>query len=203
MTTKQEETEMEESTNEALTSNDFYAKDAVYDVPSSNGGYMRFEEGENKFRILGKFSEGTAIQGFEYWKTVEGKRTPIRLRRNADGSKPEVSISELEINKFGQLDMPKHFWILPVWNYRDKAVQLLEITQKNIIRDIQKYIANPKWGNPDGYDFIVTKGKPNDKPLYTVTVDPKEPIATEILDQYTQMVITMDKIFDGGDPFMA
>ena len=42
--------------------NDFYGKGEEYNIPSTSN-YMRFLDGDNRFRILGAFSEGTAIQG--------------------------------------------------------------------------------------------------------------------------------------------
>ena len=66
--------------------------------------YMNFEEGSNLFRILGKFSDGTAIMGFEYWKTltVDGKpkRSPIRVKQDV-----VINSDEIELNpKTGQPD---------------------------------------------------------------------------------------------------
>src|SRR5258708_4666498 len=110
---------------------DFYNKNDSYDIPSTSN-YMKFEEGDNRFRILGSFAENSAIQGVEYWKTVDKKRQPIRLQKKEDGTFPAVPASELEMNKFGEPDYPKYFWALPVWNYQDEKVQILEITQKTI-----------------------------------------------------------------------
>jgi hypothetical protein len=179
---------------------DFYDKTDNYEIPSTSN-YMSWEDGDNKFRILGAFSEGTAIQGMEYWKTVGDKRTPIRYGKQADGTYKPVPMSELEVNKFGNLDTPKYFWALPVWNYQDKKVQILEITQKSILKSIQQYIGNKKWGDPRDYDIIVNKGKEGDKTVYTVTVDPKEDVEQAIFDQYIQTKINIKALFKGEDPF--
>src|SRR5437660_1568381 len=95
----------------------FYAKDEQYAIPTTSN-YMHFEEGDTVFRILGAFSEGTAIQGIEYWRTgADGKRKPVRLHRGEP-----VPVIELEINQFGEPDRPKFFWAFPVWNYQEKKV---------------------------------------------------------------------------------
>lgn len=182
--------------------NDFFQKDENYDVPSVSN-YMRFEEGENRFRILGAFSDKNAIQGLLYWKTIGDKRQPIRLKKNANGSFPSVPMSELEMNKFGDLDTPKYFWAFPVWNYNEKKVQILEITQKTILKHLQTVIKNSKWGDPRDYDFIVTKGKEGGKTVYSVTNDPKEKIDEAIVDEFVQMSINMEALFSGDDPFAA
>lgn len=179
---------------------DFYNNEENYDAPETSN-YMSFEEGDNKFRILGSFSERTAIQGMLYWKTIEGKRKPVRYAKNDDGTYPTVAMSELEVNKFGELDTPRYFWALPVWNYQAKKVQILEIKQKTIINAIKAYIGNKKWGNPKDYDIIVTRGKEGEKTVYTVTVDPKEPVEESIIDAYVAINIKIQALFKGEDPF--
>ncbi len=170
-------------------------------IPTTSN-YMKFEQGNNVFRILGAFSEGTAIQGIEYWTTREGKRVPVRLRKNPDGTVPAVPISELETNKFGDLDKPKYFWALPVWNYAEKQVQILEITQKGILKYIQTMIENPKWGDPREYDIIVFREGEGKDTTYTNSCNPKEKLPGEILDTYINTYINLSALFDGADPFL-
>lgn len=178
---------------------DFYGKEEV-EIPSTSN-YFKFEDDDNVFRILGSFSEGSAIQGLEYWKTADNKRVPVRLAKKADGTFPSVPISELETNKFGDLDIPKYFWALPVWNYAEKKVQILEITQKTVLKGIKAYIANAKWGDPRDYDIIVNRGKEGEKTVYTVTVNPKEKLDKAIVEQYTNININIKALFEGEDPF--
>lgn len=176
---------------------DFYQKGEEYDIPSTSN-YMKFQEGDNRFRILGAFSENTAIQGVEYWTTVDDKRVPKRLHKGEP-----VPMDELEINKFGEQDIPKFFWTFPVWNYQEKRVQILEITQSTILTYIKKVIDNPKWGDPRDYDFIVTRTEVKGKTVYTLTNDPKEELDKEISELYKQMNINLEALFSGDDPFAS
>ena len=176
---------------------DFYDPKEENDIPNTSK-YMQFEEGDNRFRILGSFKDKTAIQGIEYWKTIDGKRQPIRIHRDES-----VPVGELELNKFGEPDVPKFFWAFPVWNYDVKQIQILEITQKSILRAIKKVIDNPKWGSPMDYDFIVTRIEEKGKTTYTVTNDPKEDLDKAILKVYKVLNLNMDALFSGGDPFMG
>ncbi len=180
--------------------NSFYNTEENYEIPSTSG-YFKFEEGENVFRILGAFSEKKAIQGIEYWTTIEGKRKPVRLAKKADGTFPVVPVDQLETNKFGDLDVPKYFWALPVWDYQEKKVKILEITQKKIIKYIQTMIANPKWGDPREYDLIITKEKSNGKVEYTCSCNPKESLSQEIIEAYGQTPINIQALFTGDNPF--
>jgi len=169
--------------------------------------YMNFEEGTNFFRILGKFSDGTAIMGLEYWKTltVDGKpkRSPIRVPLGT-----VINSDEIEINpKTGQPDFPKFFWALPVWNYSAMKVQILEIKQKTVRQAIETLAKNPKWGDLSTYDICVTRVEDSGKTTYTVTPDPKSELAPEIKKIYESMKINIQAMFNkdsntpGGDPF--
>lgn len=78
-----------------------------YKVPQSGDNYMKFEKGDNVFRVL-----TDAITGWEYWveetddKGVK-KRKPIRVR-----TKEELPASTLKVAEPTQL--PKHFWAFGV-----------------------------------------------------------------------------------------
>lgn len=169
-----------------------------YEIPSTSN-YMKLEEGENRFRILGSFAEGKAITGMEYWVTKDGKRVPKRLRPGIP-----VPVAELEINpETGETEMPRHFWALPVYNYDAKRVHILEITQKTIQQQIMNFVNNAKWGDPTAYDIVVTKTKENGKTSYSVMPEPKEPLSDEIKKAQQATPINIEALYDGGDPFMV
>lgn len=167
-----------------------------YEIPDSQGKYMRFEQGANKFRILGSFEDGKAIMGTEYWVTVDEKRKPKRLKPGIP-----VPVEELELNSFGEIDTPKHFWCLPVYNYQTKQIQILEITQKSIMRDIKSLAQNEDWGSPLDYDVTVTRTGEKLKTEYTVTPSPKKELDPKIYADYLAMEIKIEVLYDGDDPF--
>lgn len=161
--------------------------------------YMKFEDGDNTFRILGSFEDDTAIMGFEYWKNVDGKKKPFRVTRDTS-----VPITELEeLDDYGQLKMPVFFWALPVWNVQAEKVQILEITQKTIRQAIESLARNKKWGDPKEYDIVVARTKEGGKVSYSVTPDPKEKLDSKVLDQYKALNINILALFEGGNPFQS
>jgi len=170
-----------------------------YEIPETSN-YMKFEEGENRFRILAGFNQTKkAIMGVEYWVTKDdGKRYPKRLKPGIP-----VPVEELELNpKTGEVDIPKHFWAMPVYNYNAKKIQILEITQKSIQQGIMSLSNNPKWGDPLAYDIVVTQTKEGGKTSYSVTPDPKEEVSEDIAKMYKSMYLNTAALFDGGDPFV-
>ena len=128
--------------------NSFLPQD--YTPPKSAGNYMKFEQGENRFRVVSK----TPIIGYEYW-TPENK--PVRVRempsempkdlRRAKGREDEHWMSSV-----------KHFWAFAVYNYRDQRVQVLEITQTSIQNGLTALFKNEDWGHPSQYDISITLG---------------------------------------------
>lgn len=112
---------MNKNTKNMNKSQDFLPPN--YDVPSKRGNYMRFAEGENRFRIL-----GFPIIGWESWEEMgDGTRKPIRRPMDKPFSVDEIENPE---------DI-KHFWAMCVWNYQEEKVQILEITQKGIQKSIR------------------------------------------------------------------
>lgn len=167
-----------------------------YQIPSTSQ-YMKFESGVNTFRILDK-----PIMGMEFWTTKTddkgvSKRFPNRKRMGET-----IKMSELEVNpESGKIDSPQHFWAMPVWNYKDKQIQILEIKQKTVLEAIKSYIDNPKWGSPTEYDITVTKTGEKLTTKYLVDHDPKEELDKEIAKQFKEMKINLEALFDGKDPF--
>lgn len=160
----------------------FLPKD--YEVPVSPSNYMKFSEGDNRFRIL-----GSAIVGWEYF-TKDNK--PVRSREPF-----EDTLSD--IKKEGKV---KAFWAFPVWNYQAESIQILELTQKGIMNAIKGYVDNEKWGNPFMYDFNVKRtGEGLDTEYQTQAEPPVKAISKEIKSAYMEKPVNLDTLFDGEDPF--
>jgi len=153
------------------------------------GNYMKFEDGENKFRIL-----SSAIVGWEYWnEDNEGNRKPIRKRLDED-----LIMSEIQ-----EPDKVKKFWAFIVWNYKDEAIQILELTQKGLKQSIQALINSNKWGSPvDSYDLIIQKAGTGLATKYTVVPDPKEPTEKHIKEALKNKPVKLNALFSGEDPFL-
>ena len=153
--------------------------------------YMKFEKGENKFRVL-----SSAIVGMEYWKEVDGKRKPIRLKQGVP-----APLADLETDKDGNLIMPKHFWAFSVWNYNVKAVQILEITQSTIRKAMKKLLKMKDWGIPQGYDVTVTREGDGFDTEYTTLPSNKSKTDEGKVKLYEDMNIDLEQLFSGNDPF--
>lgn len=157
-----------------------------YDVPQKAGNYMKFQDGENKFRFL-----SSPILGWEGWKDMgDGTRKPIRHKMNEPFDPSEVEPESI-----------KHFWASVVWNYKDKKIQILEITQKSIQKTLRALANNEDWGSPLHYDILVVKSGQKLETEYQVNPIPPRDLDESIVKEYKQSNIDLNKLYTGEDPF--
>jgi hypothetical protein len=164
-----------------------------YETPETPSHYMELEEGQNSFRILSH-----AIIGYEWWvDAAENGRKPIRVR-TADEVPEEVKHATENRAR------AKHFWAFPVYNYHTQSIQVLEIKQQTIMRALEAFVKNPKWGNPQRYDLMIEKVKTGHRDWeveYHVIPEPPSPIAPGIAELATQVPVRLEALYDGADPF--
>ena len=152
------------------------------DYKEPEGNYMRFQDGENVFRVL-----SSAVTGFEYWNT---DNKPVRSKTLWKSTPKDIRVEK------GKATRINHFWVFAVWSYRAEKVQILEVTQKTIMSAMTAYIQNKQWGNPKNYDFTVTKTGSGFDTEYVVMANPHSPAPQVEFD------INLEALFEeNGDPF--
>lgn len=157
----------------------FLPKD--YEAPVTEGNYYKLKKGENRFRIL-----SPAIVGYEYW-TLDKK--PVRSK-----TPWEDRPANAKVNENGTFQ--KFFWAFVVWNYDAKKPQIMEITQKTIQDAIEAYWLNKKWGDPVGYDIVVTRTGDGLETVYTTIAEPHSEAPKADISK-----INLEALFAGADPF--
>ena|SRR3990167_2389310 len=158
-----------------------------YKAPDSSN-YLKFKDGENTIRVL-----SSAIIGYEYW-TENNK--PVRSREPFQGI-PE----DIRREKDGTPTRIKHFWAFVVWNYEAEKVQIAEITQSTIRKDIKALVDNKKWGDPKGYDITITRTGEGLDTDYAVMPNPHSSLDPVIKAAYEQREINLEALYENGDPF--
>lgn len=167
-----------------------------YSIPKSPSMYMKFEESEDGTEFMPLAS---AITGYEYWN-VDNK--PVRSAEAFDEIPEDIK------KKDGKPEPIKHFWAFPVWDFADKKVKVLQITQKTIMTAIRDYTRNAKWGSPImKYSFTVKRDDSSDITRYTTMANPSDPTIdyaiTEAWEQAVQNGFDITRLYEGGDPFTA
>ena len=100
------------------------------EIPKGSGQFAKFQAGKNNFRVL-----SDVVIGWEGWKD----KKPFRHEGQVCKIKPE----DVDLNQNGKPNI-NYFWDMAVWNYEDKRVQTLEITQKTIMKTLYELEQNPK-----------------------------------------------------------
>jgi hypothetical protein len=151
-----------------------------YNVPKSLSHYYSFEQGDNIFRIL-----GDVVLGWEDWENNKPIRTPYTQ------PKPEP-IGDRPV---------KHFWAFPIWDYKDKSIKILEITQASIQSEIANLYNDKDWGLPTEYDINVRRTGESLETRYSIIAKPPKPLSPEIKKEWEATDIDLNKLFTGEDPF--
>jgi hypothetical protein len=171
--------------------NDFLPKG--YETPESEQRFLELAEGQNTFRIL-----SPAIVGYEWWEdTGNGDRVPRRVR-TAEEVPTDVR------NAANSRDKAKHFWAFVVYNYQTQTIQVLELKQQTILRAIEAFVKNPKWGNPQSYDLTIEKVKTGSRDWdveYNVIPEPPSPLDAGIAELANHVPVRLEALYEGQDPF--
>ena len=165
-----------------MSNTDFFPEG--YEVPKTWGGnYMKFEDWDNKIRILSK-----PTLGWRYF-TTENKAKRFTMKNKP--SNPEDLWEKSNV---------QHFWAVLVYNYREWQAQILEITQNGIQNAIKDLATDPEWGSPHWYDINIKKSWSWIKTEYSVQPSPQK----EFTDQKALSIwekIDLEALFEWWDPF--
>jgi hypothetical protein len=166
--------------------------DGIQEVKSSNnsgGNYMKLQAGANQFRILGALNEGTIIQGILGWaNNDDGSRRPFRWR--VDDVPPRNFEEE-----------PKEFIAMLVWNYQESRIQILEITQAGLKRELKNLSKDEEWGDARRYDITITRSGKGLETTYAMTPKPPKKRSDEINQALKTLKVNLEALYDGEDPF--
>lgn len=174
--------------NAITTANEFLP--AQYEVPDKGAKYMKWEQGENRFRIM-----SSPILGFVYW--TDGEDGSRKVHRSPMGK-------NIPTEDCDDPSSIRHFWAMIVWNYKANAIQILEITQKMIQQSLRAYAKDEDWGSPvNKYDIVVTRtGTTKEDTKYETMPKPAKPTDEKILEAMKNTPIRLEALYEGGDPFM-
>lgn len=157
--------------------------DPNYEIPKSSGLYAKLESGDNKFMIL-----SSVVLGWQYWNT---EKKCIRLQE-----KPKDTPVDLGTDDNGKPKRVQHFWAFAVYNFANKEVQILEITQKGLMGALQDLARDKDWGDPIlSYQITIKKSGQKLDTTYQVLPVPFKGDIKDIKLQYEESDIDMKDYF--------
>ncbi|MDQ0316390.1 hypothetical protein [Amorphus orientalis] len=151
---------------------------------------MKLEQGDNKFRIMDKPAFGWLAWTID----EEGHNKPLRFQMN---EKP-TDLREFREQKLS------HVWMLPVWNFQTKSIQILEVTQKSLQKALEALARNEDWGSPLRYNITIRRQGEKLDTEYFVNPSPHSDAPAEAREAWSQTVkngFDITRLFKGEDPF--
>lgn len=156
-----------------------------FEAQSGTSNYTKLTPGKHRLRVL-----GDAISGWEWWSdTPEGGRTPKRIREDEN---PPVALA----------DQVKKFLAFPVWNYALGRVQVLEVAQPSIQRELIALEKDKDWGDLQTYDIEIDRtGVDKMTTRYRVTPKPVKELPLEVVAAVEAGLPVLEALFESQDPF--
>jgi len=154
-----------------------------YEVPAGESNFFnKFPVGNTRFRML-----SPVTLGWRYWNL---ENRPVYSRDKWAVQPPDAKVDEE--NPWA----PQHFWVFVAWIYDLESIQVMQVTQKKIMKGIESLLDNEKWGDSRTFDLIVERvGTSMNDTDYRVLPGPPTPIAVDIIAALKDVSVQLDNIF--------
>ena len=138
---------------------------------------------------------GEGITGYVAW--TEAKK-PLRWE-----VLPDVLPENIRQDDNGDRSA-KFFLTGIVWDYDNEIFRVMELTQKKLISDMYKYMADEDYGDPSNYDIIITRTGSGLETKYDLL--PKPPTsfadkAPEAVKIFKTLGWDLRKLYEGKHPW--
>ncbi len=127
---------------------------------SSQSEFMELKEGDNLVRVITERPYQFVVHWF---KDFTGTNRKIRC-----------AINDCPLCRKGNKAQCR--WYLGVIDRRTEQAKILEISSQ-VFTGIKNYVSSPKWGDVRKYDINVKRAPKGTQPLYSVVVEPPEPLS--------------------------
>lgn len=168
-----------------------------YEYTANTGGeFVKLEQGDNKMRILSE-----PLIGRLWWMSPEGViRDKGAIQK---GDKPvRVRYTDQLPDDVHELQT-KEFWMMKVWDYNNKDVRILELTQQTILKPLVEFIESEDWGDPREYDINFKKQGSGKDTKYFVMPSPQKKLDEVIQEAAEASDINLNSFLTDNreDPF--
>jgi hypothetical protein len=190
----------------------FLSKTASASITSSGtgGGYLSLSKlpdgGSVRFAIL----SDDPLEFFECWGTCDGASKPFRFDFEPTPEEVIREMGDFEPREGrggpGTVDM-KFAIACPVYNYESGKVQVLQITQKSVLKEIDQISQMEDYENLLEWDFTISKKGSGLLTEYTVRPVPRKKGSQEHIDaawlEAKSEGFDISRLLTGANPFKA
>jgi hypothetical protein len=188
----------------------FLSKQASAAVSSTGagGGYLQLSKlpdgGSVRFALL----SDEPLEFHEVWGQCDGQSKPFRFSEEPTPEDITAELGDFEPREGrggpGTVDV-KFAIALPVFNYENGKVQVLQITQKSIIKELDAISQLEDYTNLLDWDFSISKKGSGLTTEYQVRPLPRKKGSQEHLDaawiEAKEAGFNLERLLTGGNPF--
>lgn len=190
----------------------FLSKQASASISSSasGGGYLQVSKlpdgGSVRFALL----SDQPLEGYETWGQCDGQSKPFRFDHQPTPEDVTAELGDFEPREGrggpGTVDI-KFFIAIPVYVYDAGKVQVLQLTQKSIIKELDTISQMEDYENLLEWDFILSKKGSGLTTEYTLRPAPRKKGSQEHLDsawiEAKAEGFDISRLLTGANPFKA
>jgi hypothetical protein len=146
------------------------------------------EDKEYKVRFIGE-----GITGFEAW-TNQNK--PVRFEVLPDELPADIRVDEATGNQTA-----KFFMTGIVWDYESEMFRVFSITQKTVLEQLHKYMKDEDYGDPNGYDIVISKKGSGKDTKYSLLAKPPKPAPAAVKTGYAELGWDLKMLLQSRNPW--
>ena len=190
----------------------FLSKQASAAVSSNGagGGYLQLSKlpdgGSVRFAML----SDEPLEFYECWGTCDGASKPFRFDYEPTPEDITAEMGDFEPREGrggpGTVDV-KFAIAVPVYNYESGKVQVLQITQKSILKELDSISQMEDYAELLSWDFNISKKGSGLTTEYTVRPVPRKKGSQEHIDaawlESKSEGFDISRLLTGGNPFKA
>jgi hypothetical protein len=190
----------------------FLSKQASAAVSNGNsgGGYLSVSKlpdgGSVRFAIL----SDEPLEGYEVWGQCDGQSKPFRFEHEPTPEDVTAELGDFEPREGrggpGTVDV-KFFIAIPVYSYEAGKVQVLQLTQKSIIKELDAISQVEEYADLLTWDFAISRKGTGLNTEYQIRPLPRKKGSQEFLDaawiEAKADGFDITRLFSGGSPFKA
>jgi hypothetical protein len=190
----------------------FLSKQASAAVSSgtTGGGYLALSKlpdgGSVRFAML----SDEPLEFYECWGTCDGASKPFRFDYEPTPEDVTAEMGDFEPREGrggpGTIDV-KFAIAVPVYNYESGKVQVLQITQKSILKELDSISQMEDYAELLSWDFSISKKGSGLTTEYTVRPVPRKKGAQEHIDaawiEAKSEGFDISRLLTGANPFKA
>ena len=183
---------------------------ARFSNSSSGGGYLQISKipdgGSVRFAILAE----EPLYFFEAWGTSPEGTKPFRFDHEPTPEQIQLEMGDYEPREGrggpGTVDI-KEAIAFPIYNFDSGSVQVLSLTQKSVVRELDQLSQMEDYQDVLSWDFSLSKKGQGLTTEYTLRPVPRKKGAQEHIDaawiEVKSAGFDISRLLTGGNPFKA